>query len=169
MTGKLLKELIFGAGNGIDPRRADDLLAFAGSKRFAMVLADPPWRFNNRTGKMALEHRRLSRYSTMAVEDIAARQSGRQCVARRARGRRRRRARRARRDSRGDRSRRRRGARRSQDDFRTLLAQVGKRAGRRPRAGHREGVRGVARRRRDVQGYVAGCRLNTTAAALVVG
>lgn len=41
-------------------------------KRFATVLADPPWRFTNRTGKMAPEHRRLSRYETMRVEDIAA-------------------------------------------------------------------------------------------------
>ena len=34
--------------------------------RFATVLADPPWRFNNRTGKVAPEHRRLSRYGTMS-------------------------------------------------------------------------------------------------------
>lgn len=39
---------------------------------FGTVLADPPWRFQNRTGKIAPEHRRLSRYDTMAVEDIAA-------------------------------------------------------------------------------------------------
>ena len=29
--------------------------------RFGTILADPPWRFSNRTGKMAPEHRRLSR------------------------------------------------------------------------------------------------------------
>lgn len=51
---------------------ADDLTAFAGRQRFATVLADPPWRFANRTGKMAPEHRRLSRYGTMSVDDIAA-------------------------------------------------------------------------------------------------
>ncbi len=39
---------------------------------FATVLADPPWRFQNRTGKVAPEHRRLSRYDTMTVADIAA-------------------------------------------------------------------------------------------------
>ncbi|MGQ0627348.1 MAG: MT-A70 family methyltransferase [Phycisphaerales bacterium] len=39
-------------------------------RRFSTILADPPWRFQNRTGKMAPEHRRLSRYSTMTVEDI---------------------------------------------------------------------------------------------------
>lgn len=48
-----------------------DLLAFAGGQRFATVLADPPWRFTNRTGKMAPEHRRLSRYGTMTVDEIA--------------------------------------------------------------------------------------------------
>ena len=37
---------------------------------FRTVLADPPWRFRNRTGKVAPEHRRLDRYSTMTLEDI---------------------------------------------------------------------------------------------------
>lgn len=49
-----------------------DLLRFAGDRRFATVMADPPWRFVNRTGKMAPEHRRLSRYGTMNVEEICA-------------------------------------------------------------------------------------------------
>lgn len=39
---------------------------------FATVLADPPWRFANRTGKVAPEHRRLDRYSTMSLEAIKA-------------------------------------------------------------------------------------------------
>jgi len=39
---------------------------------FATVLADPPWRFTNRTGKVAPEHRRLSRYDTMDAKEIAA-------------------------------------------------------------------------------------------------
>ena len=51
---------------------ADDLLAFAGGRKYASILADPPWRFTNRTGKMAPEHRRLSRYGTLTMEDIAA-------------------------------------------------------------------------------------------------
>ena len=51
---------------------AQDLVAFAGDQRFATVMADPPWRFVNRTGKMAPELRRLSRYGTMTVEDICA-------------------------------------------------------------------------------------------------
>jgi len=37
---------------------------------FSCVLADPPWRFQNRTGKMAPEHQRLLRYPTMTLEDI---------------------------------------------------------------------------------------------------
>lgn len=37
---------------------------------FHTVLADPPWRFKNRTGKVAPEHRRLDRYSTMTLESI---------------------------------------------------------------------------------------------------
>ena len=40
--------------------------------RFGTVLADPPWRFQNRTGKVAPEHHRLARYVTLPVEDIAA-------------------------------------------------------------------------------------------------
>ena len=39
---------------------------------FSTVLADPPWRFANRTGKVAPEHRRLDRYSTMSLDDIKA-------------------------------------------------------------------------------------------------
>ena len=50
---------------------------------FSTILADPPWRFANRTGKVAPEHRRLDRYSTMSldaikdlpVEDVAAKNS----------------------------------------------------------------------------------------------
>ena len=36
------------------------------------VLADPPWRFQNRTGKMAPEHLRLARYETMRLNEIEA-------------------------------------------------------------------------------------------------
>lgn len=38
---------------------------------FGTVLADPPWRFMNRTGKVAPEHRRLNRYDTLSVTEIA--------------------------------------------------------------------------------------------------
>lgn len=53
----------------IDSVGADLLMRFP-RKRFGTILADPPWRFSNRTGKMAPEHRRLSRYSTMSNEQI---------------------------------------------------------------------------------------------------
>ena len=46
-----------------------DLLS-KGYGEFGTILADPPWRFSNRTGKMAPEHKRLSRYSTMTLQDI---------------------------------------------------------------------------------------------------
>lgn len=49
---------------------AKDLLEFAGTQRFATVLADPPWQFQNRTGKVAPEHKRLNRYGTMDLQAI---------------------------------------------------------------------------------------------------
>jgi N6-adenosine-specific RNA methylase IME4 len=39
---------------------------------FKTVLADPPWRFTNRTGKASPEHRRLDHYSTLPLEEICA-------------------------------------------------------------------------------------------------
>jgi len=51
---------------------ARDLLSFVGKKRFATVLADPPWQFTNKTGKIAPEHKRLARYPTLKLEDILA-------------------------------------------------------------------------------------------------
>src|SRR5579859_2393763 len=48
---------------------ANDLLS-KGLGRYGTILADPPWQFSNRTGKMAPEHKRLARYSTMTLEDI---------------------------------------------------------------------------------------------------
>jgi len=47
-----------------------DLLQKAEGKKFACVLAAPPWQFQNRTGKIAPEHKRLSRYSTMTLQEI---------------------------------------------------------------------------------------------------
>lgn len=49
---------------------SEDLLAQCRNKRYATILADPPWRFQNSTGKIAPEHRRLSRYDTMTLPDI---------------------------------------------------------------------------------------------------
>lgn len=50
----------------------DDLLQTFGKRRFATILADPPWQFQNRTGKVAPEHKRLSRYGTMSLDQIEA-------------------------------------------------------------------------------------------------
>lgn len=58
-----------------DQPALDAVLDFAQTMRgrkFGTILADPPWRFANRTGKMAPEHRRLNRYGTMELEDIKA-------------------------------------------------------------------------------------------------
>ncbi|NOU20259.1 MAG: S-adenosylmethionine-binding protein [Methyloglobulus sp.] len=51
-------------------KASDDLLRAVGNKKFATVLADPPWQFQNRTGKMAPEHKRLQRYPTMSLQEI---------------------------------------------------------------------------------------------------
>ncbi|ALK09046.1 MT-A70 family methyltransferase [Blastochloris viridis] len=51
---------------------AADLVRFADGRAFATVLADPPWQFVNRTGKIAPEHRRLSRYGTLSLAEIMA-------------------------------------------------------------------------------------------------
>lgn len=51
-------------------KAAENLEQSIGSERFATILADPPWRFTNRTGKMAPEHHRLSRYGTMKLDEI---------------------------------------------------------------------------------------------------
>lgn len=41
-----------------------------GNRKFSTILADPPWQFANRTGKMAPEHKRLNRYQTMSLREI---------------------------------------------------------------------------------------------------
>lgn len=51
---------------------SQDLLEFVGERRFPTIMADPPWQFVNRTGKVAPEHRRLSRYGTMDLAQIKA-------------------------------------------------------------------------------------------------
>lgn len=48
----------------------EDLRAFLEGARFKTIMADPPWRFTNRTGKVAPEHKRLARYPTMTLDDI---------------------------------------------------------------------------------------------------
>ena len=52
-----------------EPNPSEDLLAKAKGP-YATILADPPWQFQNRTGKVAPEHRRLLRYPTMELNEI---------------------------------------------------------------------------------------------------
>ncbi|WP_119274049.1 MT-A70 family methyltransferase [Taklimakanibacter deserti] len=53
-----------------DPSVGQSLLQAVGDLRFGTILADPPWQFQNKTGKVAPEHRRLNRYSTMTLQEI---------------------------------------------------------------------------------------------------
>src|SRR5208282_2801306 len=50
------------------PQALDEFPGLAGT--YSTILVDPPWRFLNRTGKVAPEHRRLHRYQTMSFEEI---------------------------------------------------------------------------------------------------
>lgn len=49
-----------------------EFLRFLDGRKFGTILVDPPWQFQNRTGKIAPEHKRLSRYGTMALDEIKA-------------------------------------------------------------------------------------------------
>lgn len=49
---------------------AEDFREEVGARKFATVLADPPWRFQNKTGKVAPEHKRLARYPTLTLAEI---------------------------------------------------------------------------------------------------
>lgn len=46
------------------------LVVFTEGKKYHTIYADPPWQFQNRTGKVAPEHKRLTRYETMKLEEI---------------------------------------------------------------------------------------------------
>lgn len=60
--------------NQINPQSEanDDLRAALAGRKFKTILADPPWQFQNRTGKVAPEHKRLNRYGTMTLDEIKA-------------------------------------------------------------------------------------------------
>lgn len=47
-----------------------DLLTYVKGEKYQTIYADPPWQFQNRTGKIAPEHKRLNRYPTMTLKDI---------------------------------------------------------------------------------------------------
>jgi N6-adenosine-specific RNA methylase IME4 len=51
---------------------ASELRTALAGREYGCILADPPWQFTNRTGKIAPEHRRLSRYLTLTLEAICA-------------------------------------------------------------------------------------------------
>lgn len=46
--------------------------ATAHERHYGTILIDPPWRFQNRTGKVAPEHQRLNRYSTLSTKELKA-------------------------------------------------------------------------------------------------
>lgn len=47
-----------------------DFRRFVRGRKFATIMADPPWQFDNKTGKVAPEHKRLTRYPTLPLQDI---------------------------------------------------------------------------------------------------
>jgi N6-adenosine-specific RNA methylase IME4 len=49
---------------------AEDFRRLCQGLKCGTILADPPWQFSNRTGKMAPEHHRLSRYGTLTLDEI---------------------------------------------------------------------------------------------------
>jgi len=51
---------------------SEDFLSAIAGRKFSTVLADPPWQFQNRTGKVAPEHKRLARYPTLTLDEIKA-------------------------------------------------------------------------------------------------
>jgi len=50
--------------------KMNDYSDFINLGKFGTILADPPWKFQNNTGKVAPEHKRLYRYQTMSNEEI---------------------------------------------------------------------------------------------------
>ncbi len=47
-----------------------NLIEYTHGKKYNTIYADPPWQFQNRTGKVAPEHKRLMRYETMTLQEI---------------------------------------------------------------------------------------------------
>lgn len=46
------------------------LMSYTKGEKYNTIYADPPWQFQNRTGKVAPEHKRLTRYGTMTIQEI---------------------------------------------------------------------------------------------------
>jgi len=49
---------------------SDDFRRFIAGRKFKTILADPPWQFQNKTGKVAPEHKRLARYPTLQLDRV---------------------------------------------------------------------------------------------------
>ncbi len=49
---------------------AQDFIDHIQKAGYGTILADPPWQFQNRTGKVAPEHKRLARYQTLELQEI---------------------------------------------------------------------------------------------------
>lgn len=54
----------------MEPTIAEIFVNTFKNKKYGTILADPPWRFNNRSGKIAPEHKRLNRYDTLSLDQI---------------------------------------------------------------------------------------------------
>ncbi len=50
----------------------NNLRQFVNNKKYNTIYADPPWQFQNRTGKVAPENKKLMRYETMSLNEIMA-------------------------------------------------------------------------------------------------
>ena len=50
----------------------DNFCEFTNGKKYNTIYADPPWQFQNRTGKVAPENKKLRRSETMKLDDIKA-------------------------------------------------------------------------------------------------
>lgn len=53
------------------PLRKSQNTLISKSGLFGTILADPPWRFSNRTGKIAPEYARRTRYQSLGFQEIA--------------------------------------------------------------------------------------------------
>lgn len=58
---------------------SENLLQFTNGKKYNTIYADPPWQFQNRTGKVAPENKKLMRYETMTLDEIKSLPVGEIC------------------------------------------------------------------------------------------
>ena len=69
-VGSKVRMVSLRKGAGTQPNSPNAFEGLSGT--YSTILVDPPWRFLNRTGKVAPEHRRLHRYQTLSFEEIGA-------------------------------------------------------------------------------------------------